>query len=101
MVGDLDPPRRFRLIVDGLAVAAAAALLLSGYLFYTRISESKTVQHNTVQAIRTVLCLAQQQVEEDPHVPTSQKIRAVRFYTHALARINALPCSPITDGGTP
>lgn len=100
MVGD-SASKRFRLAINSLAVLTVMSLLLASYVFYGRITESRDTQHNTVQAIRTVLCFAQQQVENDPHVPAGQKLRAVRFYTQALARIHALPCAPITDGGTP
>lgn len=101
MVGETKMSRRFRLSIDLLALLTVVSLLLASYVFYSRIHESRVAQHNTVQAIRTVLCFAQQQVEEDPHVPVAQKKRAVSFYTHALERINALPCAPLTEGGTP
>jgi hypothetical protein len=100
LVGDT-APKRFRLAVDALAVVSAVALILSGYLFYTRINESRDAQHNTVQAIRTVLCFAQLQVERDSTVTAAQRARAVHFYTQALERIDALPCHPITTGGSP
>jgi hypothetical protein len=94
MVGDTEP-KRFRLVIDLLALLTAISLCLSAWLFYERITTSRAAQASTISAIRTVLCFAQGEVESDPTVTPQQKERAIRFYTEALKKVHALPCPPI------
>jgi sensor histidine kinase regulating citrate/malate metabolism len=98
MLGD-KAPLRWRVVTDVAIVLSVAAFALTALLFYERIHDSRKSQADTNQAIRTVLCYAQQQSEADPLRTQQQRARAVRFYTEALKKINELPCPRIQPGG--
>lgn len=98
MIGS-SAPLRVRLLVDFLAIIAAAALLVSGWALAERFQEGNATEkilqradQRQVEAIRTVLCLARRQTATSRQRTPDEKRQAFAFYDQALREIHAKPC---------
>lgn len=74
-------------------VVAATALIGTGWLFYDRITTSRTTQADTNAAIRTVLCFARTKAIHDDSLTPERRARAVHFYDQALRKISEPLCN--------
>lgn len=50
------------------------------------------VQHHQNDAIRSIMCFAEQRVAESPQLSAKQKRQATRFYDAAIAQAHLKPC---------
>lgn len=85
MVGDTTP-RRYRIVIDTLAVLTATALLLSGWALYSRFGETNSRRAENARVWHAVICSIEQAVVADRtrHYPDGEKTIILKFYDGLL-----------------
>lgn len=95
--------RRTKIALWCSAGATLIALTAAGVTLVDRFHDTntqRTLAHQRdiaiANSIRTVLCLARDQVVNDKTIPSTRRDLAIHFYDKALRSIHAQPCAPLT-----
>lgn len=94
--------RRTQVALFLAALAVMVSLVGSGIALVERFHDTNQRRDIAVardiaiaNSIRTVLCLARQQVVSDKTIPTERRKTAIHFYDKALRSIHAQACAPL------
>jgi hypothetical protein len=97
MVGDT-APKRWRIIVNFLALLTVISLVVSSWALVTRFNETNRLRDENAKIWHAVVCDIEVQVGQDKKLSHSRKVFVLRFYDRLLMDdAHAAPCGLVSE----